>query len=55
MIIISFLERINQTTRRYLERIPKQLRGIQLQLWNISERRESFTSRFAEEIGANSS
>ena len=54
-MIISFPERINQTTRRYLELIPKQLRDIQLQLWNIPERRESFTSCSAEEIGENSS
>ena len=30
------------------ELIPKQLRDIRMQLWNILERREAFTSRSAE-------
>ena len=37
-------------TRRYLELIPKQLRDIRMQLWNIPEQRESFTSLSAEVI-----
>ena len=39
---------MNQRTRRYLELISKQLRDIRMQLWNIPEPCESFTSRSAE-------
>ena len=35
---------------RYLELIPLWLQNIRKQLWNIPERRESFTSRSAEVI-----
>ena len=42
--------KISQTNSEELRDIGKQLRDIRMQLWNIPERCESFTSRSAEVI-----